>query len=335
MSAATEKRNAIERGKALRRIAGGLRPIIERRGPIPLAQLDALMKKNDLDPRRRRAELLSRAGLMLDGEEIVIPPEPTWEIRHGDALDEMIGLPDQSFDVVLTDPPYSSGATREAGKTWNTALERMSRNKDQRWFGGDSMSTPGMLYWIRACAQQWFRVLKPGGHVLCFIDWRMAPVVADAISGAIESADLRRSGLLVWDKERVHMGEFFRNRHELILHFTRGQPSDPRRRDVGNVISCPIVLRGLHPTEKPVKLLTTLLGPCAGLGSRVLDCFAGSASTGEAALRIGASFTGIERDDHYHRLGSERLTKVAAAAPWRQLDLLGGDVTFEEEPEPV
>lgn len=309
------------KSEALRAIAARLRPIVEAHGPLPVERVDAILDKAGLIPRRRRTECLARAGLFLSDGLVQVPPEPSWKIHRGDTLDVMLELPDASFDVVLTDPPYSSGATREAGKTWHTAIERMSRNKDKRWFGGDSMSTPAMLWFMRACAQQWFRLLKPGGHLLCFIDWRMAPIVADATSSAIESADLRRAGLLVWDKQRFHMGEFYRNQHELILHFTRGQNEAPRCRNVGNVIACPIVRNGIHPTEKPVPLLMKLLAPCAGPGSRVLDSFAGSASTGEAALRVGASFEGIEREEHYHTAGSERLAKVAAERPWEKSDV--------------
>lgn len=310
------------KSEALRTIAARLRPIVVAHGPIPVAKVDALLERAGLIPRRRRVECLARARLMVEGDRVVVPPDPTWQILQGDTLDLMLELEASTFDVVLTDPPYSSGATREAGKTWHTAIERMSRNKDKRWFGGDSMSTPAMLWFIRACAQQWFRVLKPGGHVLCFIDWRMAPIVADAVSSAIESADLRRAGLIVWDKQRFHMGEFYRNQHELILHFTRGQNEAPRCRNVGNVIACPIVREGLHPTEKPVPLLTKLLTPCAGLGSRVLDSFAGSASTGETALRLGASFVGIEREDHYVAVGRDRLARVQAERPWEVSDVV-------------
>lgn len=305
-----------EKSTALRTIATRLRPLVETHGPIPVDRVDALLTRNKLIPRRRRTELLARARLMLDGDRVIIPPDPTFEVINGDALDVMIGLPDEHFDVVLTDPPYSSGATREAGKTWHTAVERMMRNKDQRWFGGDSMSTPGMLWWLRTCAQQWFRLLKPGGHLLCFIDWRMEPIVASAISGAIESADLRRCGLLIWDKARFHMGEFYRNQHELILHFSRGQVGDPRCRTVGNVLRHPIVRNGIHPTEKPVPLLRDLLKPAAGLGSRVLDPFGGSCSTGEAALLEGASVICIERESGYADKGRARLAKVHGARPW-------------------
>ena len=131
----------------------------------------------------------------------------------GDAIEAMRLIDDGAVDCVLVDPPYSSGATREAGKTgYNKTMTRSTGERD-RWFGSDSLSTDGFAYLMRRCALEWFRVLKPGGHLLCFIDWRMVGV----LSAAIESADLRKAGVLVWDKINIGMGQCFRNRHEFIL----------------------------------------------------------------------------------------------------------------------
>jgi site-specific DNA-methyltransferase (adenine-specific) len=225
----------------------------------------------------------------------------------GDAVEAMRALPDASVDVVLTDPPYSSGATREAGKTgFNKTMTRSTDGDRSRWFGSDSLSTDGFAYLLRACALEWFRVLRPGGHALVFIDWRMLP----AMQAAIESADLRKSGVLVWDKVHLGMGRCFRNRHEFVLHFTKGVGREPLRRDVGNVLAHKPVRRGRHPTEKPVPLLADLLSVVCPEGGTVLDSFSGSAATGEAALTTGRRFVGIERDEGFHAVGADRLRAV-------------------------
>ncbi|HYH38267.1 MAG TPA: DNA methyltransferase, partial [Azospirillum sp.] len=219
---------------------------------------------------------------------------------HGDCVEAMRTLPDCSVDVVLTDPPFSSGATREAGKTgFNKTMTRGTKAEGRdRWFGSDSLSTSGISFLLRACALEWQRVLVPGGHCLVFTDWRMAAHFGDAmrLGDAIESADLRRAGLLVWDKEVFGLGRCFRNQHELILHFTKGVGREPLRRDVGNVIACKPVRKGAtHPTEKPVALLETLLSVVCPEGGTVLDPFFGSASSGAAAVGTGRRWIGVER----------------------------------------
>lgn len=67
------------------------------------------------------------------------------------------------------------------------------------------------------------------------------------------------------------------------------------------------LVRNTHPTVKPLALmrwLTRLLCPPAGT---VLDPFAGSGSTGCAALREGRQFVGIERDERYAAIAQARL----------------------------
>jgi len=223
------------------------------------------------------------------------------ELLHGDCLELMASLPACSVDVVLTDPPFSSGTRREAAKGVRKSMTRGV--SDNEWFGSDSLTTNGFLFLMRSCALQWNRVLAPGGHVLCFIDWRMEATLADAI----ESADLRRSGLIVWDKTYFGMGSCFRNQHELILHFTKGIGREPLRRDVGNVIRAKPVRNGDHPTEKPDDLLGTLIEVTCPVGGTVLDPFFGSGSTGVAATTRGRRFIGVERQAEYLSVAKQRL----------------------------
>ncbi|CAO3352002.1 DNA-methyltransferase [Azospirillum melinis] len=256
----------------------------------------------------------------------------------GDCIERMQELPDSSVSLVLTDVPYSSGATREAGRTaYSKTMTRSTKGGGDRWFGSDSLSTRGFLHLLRSCAMEWQRVLKPGGHVLAFIDWRMGDHLADAIdqrdysmvsygdltadeqralflngdaADAMESADLRRVGLLVWDKTYFGMGTHFRHQHELIHHFTKGKGTEPLRRNVANVLRHAPIRLGAHPTEKPVGLLAELIGTVCPPGETVLDPFFGSASTGHAALTAGRRFVGIERDRRYFEAGWQRLANL-------------------------
>jgi len=64
---------------------------------------------------------------------------------------------------------------------------------------------------------------------------------------------------------------------------------------------------GKHMCEKPVPMLEHIIAASSRPGAMVLDCFAGSGSTGEAALRLGRSFVGIERDEVWAERGRLRL----------------------------
>lgn len=67
-----------------------------------------------------------------------------------------------------------------------------------------------------------------------------------------------------------------------------------------------------HPTQKPVALLEYLIRTYTNEGELVLDNTMGSGSTGEAALRTGRRFIGIEKDPGYFEIASRRLERVAA-----------------------
>ena len=66
----------------------------------------------------------------------------------------------------------------------------------------------------------------------------------------------------------------------------------------------------LHPTQKPVELLEYLIKTFSNEGDTVLDCCAGSFSTGVACINTNRDFIGIEKDVSYFNIGTERLNNA-------------------------
>ena len=69
---------------------------------------------------------------------------------------------------------------------------------------------------------------------------------------------------------------------------------------------------GSHPTQKPVSLMDRCIRASTKEDDIVLDPFAGSVSTGVAALRAGRRFIGIEIDKSYVEIGMKRLRQITA-----------------------
>lgn len=226
----------------------------------------------------------------------------------GDCIEISRDLPEKSVDAVLTDPPYSSGTRREGAKSIRKTMTRETEDED--WFSTDCLTTDGFWWLMHANALQWRRVLRDGSHVLAFIDWRMWPHMA----GAIEAADLRRFGMLVWDKAHFGMGMYFRNQHELVMHFTNGKGKDAARHDVGNVLRVKRVAGedAEHLTQKPVELLERMLSVVTAPADTVFDPFMGSGSTGVACLNMGRKFVGIEVEPKYFETACERISMAHA-----------------------
>jgi DNA modification methylase len=69
-----------------------------------------------------------------------------------------------------------------------------------------------------------------------------------------------------------------------------------------------------HPCAKPVAAMKWLVERTTLPGATVLDCFAGSGTTGVACLQTGRKFIGVEIEPAYHDIARRRLAEAAAPA---------------------
>jgi site-specific DNA-methyltransferase (adenine-specific) len=91
-------------------------------------------------------------------------------------------------------------------------------------------------------------------------------------------------------------------------------------------------VKGRHPTEKPLKLMTALVSDFTNPGETILDPFMGSGSTGVACVQLGRRFIGIERDEKHFATARERIAAALAEpslfkaliAEMKQSRLFGG-----------
>lgn len=220
-----------------------------------------------------------------------------WMVTHGDALDVLPTLPTGSVDAVVTDPPYLIGAV-SVGTENAKAGTWADMGNSARWFAD----------WYT----QALRVLKPTGSLWTFLNWRTLPTVIRAASLAGRPV----ASLVVWDKEWIGPAgpQSLRPAYEMIALIPneefravdRGEPDVWRCKWSSQKPSG-------HPAEKPVDLIERALRSC-GLreGDRVVDPFMGSGSTGEACLRMGLSFHGIEIEEKWIDVSVARLTAAAA-----------------------
>jgi site-specific DNA-methyltransferase (adenine-specific) len=116
-------------------------------------------------------------------------------VWHGDALDVLRTMADASVHAVVADPPY--GLAKQSPKLVTDALGR--------WIAGDRGFVPGGsglngVGWDRfvpppALWDEVLRVLKPGGHLLCFA----APRTQDLMGLSIRLAGFEiRDSILAW-----------------------------------------------------------------------------------------------------------------------------------------
>lgn len=87
----------------------------------------------------------------------------------GDNVDVLKGMPDNSVDSVVTDAPYGLGKEPNATEMLSAWIEHGYLEVKGGGFMGNSWDAfvPQPIFW-----KEVFRVLKPGGHVLCFFGTR-------------------------------------------------------------------------------------------------------------------------------------------------------------------
>lgn len=235
-----------------------------------------------------------------------------YTLHHGDCLEVLRTLPDASVDAVVTDPPYCSGGMTEAQRksaTHQGLRSETIRDGKAQWFTSDSMTTNGFLFLMRCIANEGLRLLKDGGSMLCFCDWRMYPMLA----GSIESSGMRLQNMVVWDKGSAGLGRGFRPQHELIIHVVKGTGVYHSNNGT-NVYGSKRVsfYNREHPTQKPVELMRELMRVVTPPGGVVLDPFMGSGSTGRGAILEGFRFIGIEREADYLAIARARIDNAVA-----------------------
>ena len=226
-------------------------------------------------------------------------------IYHGDCC-EVIPQLTEKVDLVLTDPPYSSGARTDSERQVRGARLRVFSDED--WFTHDTMTTWGFTWFIRNLFSEIRQHLIGGAHLYLFCDWRQTP----NLYGMLESCGYRVNHCLVWAKTHYGMGCYWRNQHENIVFASLGQPANMLSHGMGSVLT----VKGVgprarsHPTEKPIELLSMILS--AVPGQLILDPFMGSGTTLRAAKDLGRKSIGIEIDERYCEIAAKRMSQQAA-----------------------
>ena len=234
------------------------------------------------------------------------------EIIKGDALEALKKFPNDCFDGVITDPPYSSGGRSTADRQKNTA-EKYTNTKNKcgiKNFEGDNKDQRSWTSWCAEWLKECRRVIKDGTPICVFCDWRQLPSLSDAM----QRADIIWRGVAVWDKKnaRPQSGQF-RQQCEFIVWGTKGNTADSRK----NIYLPGIFSYGyvnnpnrLHQAQKPLELMREIV-KIAERGGTILDPFAGSGTTCLAAKLEGYGCVGIEISEHYAEVAENRLREYA------------------------
>jgi len=233
----------------------------------------------------------------------------TRKLINNCCLNEFTKIKNESIDLVVTDPPYKiiSGGCRikDLGDEPSGILTHRQNNKRLDWV--DDVRTGKMFKENEIKFSQWipevFRVLKNGTHFYVMVNDRN---VQDMLNVCSENK-FKLVNILIWKKNNCTPNRWYMKNAEFILMFRKG-----KARNINNLGSKTcievnnIIGKKLHPTEKPIDLLSILIDNSSNIGDVVLDPFMGTGSTALACKKLKRNFIVIEKDKKYYDIAVNR-----------------------------
>ncbi len=206
--------------------------------------------------------------------------------------------------MIFTDPPYNVPIDGHVGGSGKI------KHREFAMASGE-MSKQAFIEFLTKACRNLADFSEDGSiHFIC-MDWRHVEELTTAGNAVYNEL----KNLIVWVKDNGGMGTFYRSRHELIFAFKKG--AEPHintfelgqhgryRTNVWEYRGVNTLKAGrmdelkLHPTVKPVQMISDAIKDVSGRNDIVLDLFAGSGSTMIAAHKTGRRAFLCELDPIY------------------------------------
>jgi len=231
-------------------------------------------------------------------------------LYRGDALAVLRELPDASVDAVITDPPYSSGGAMRGDRMAGTSLKYVQTGSSSHGLGdfsGDNRDQRAYAYWLALWIGECTRVSKPGAVGALFTDWRQLPATTDAL----QSGGFVWRGVVPWAKTsyRPQSGRFAAQCEYVVWGSNGPMPTDYTLPSLPGFYQAASPRDREHITQKPLSVMRGLV-KIVPEGGVVLDPFAGSGTTGVAAVLEHRRFIGVELTEHYAAVAAARLAEA-------------------------
>jgi len=214
---------------------------------------------------------------------------------HGDAINVLKKIEDESIDLVVTDPPYG-----------------INYQSNQRKIKFEKIINDDNLEWVDEVISELYRILKKNSCFYCFTRWDVYPFWKEKI----EKNGFKIKNCLIWIKKNSTGGlgdleSSYKSNFEFIIFCMKGRKilwKGGFGRKNGYFINHNVNPNSLiHPNEKPVSLIREFIISSSDKHDTVLDPFLGSGTTMKACLELKRNCIGIEIDERYIKITKKRL----------------------------
>ena len=227
---------------------------------------------------------------------------PTGTLWNTDALDLMQQMPDESVDMIFTDPPYrviSGGTEHSKARGQFKMFANASASGDGKIFKHNDVAIADYL-------PHFYRLLKPSTH--CYV--MTNNINLRELLNVGESVGFHFHNLLRWDKPNVNANRWYMKDCEYVVFFAKKPAKTINMAGSKQGFKCALdrSIAKSHPTEKPVDLVRHYIENSTMPDNLVFDPFIGSGATALAAIQSGRRWIGCEIDPQYWLASMLRLS---------------------------
>ena len=260
-------------------------------------------------------------------------------------LTYMRTLPDGAFRLIYIDPPFNTGKTQQRVRLRAVASEMGTRiGFGNRRYQVEILDSPAYrdayedyLGFLEPRLREAYRLLTPDGSLFVHLDYREAhyvKVLLDTIFGRasfmneiIWAYDYGGRSKRRWATKHDTLFWYAKDPQRYVFNYEAidripymapslvGAEKAQRGKTPTDVWWLTIVPTNSkektgYPTQKPLKLLERIVRVHSEVGDWVLDFFAGSGTTGEAAARLGRHFVLVDNNPEAVEIMKQRLAHI-------------------------
>ena len=254
------------------------------------------------------------------------------QIINQDCIEGMKGIPDNSVDLIIADPPYNLSKGGEWKWDNSVELKGMGGNWNKVMQEWDNYSFESYFDFTQKWLSEAKRILKPTGsmwifgtyHNMGFINVTCQLLGIEIINEVIwykKNAFPNLAGrrltasheTILWCNKGTKKREYYFNyeysKHGPFSYDTLKAPDKQMRTvwDISNNKDREEIAYGKHPTQKPIRLLKRMINLSSKEGDLMLTPFSGAGSECVAAKSLGRLFIGFELEEEYCKIAEARL----------------------------
>lgn len=204
-----------------------------------------------------------------------------------DAVTFLKSLPDNSIDLIYTDPPYGVDLDAITADSYKDDIQTL-------------------MAVLKLCVPEYGRVLRPDKYIII---WASFIMLSHLYSLLKEEGFTVMQMPIIWNKlntagRTMQVEKSLAAVSECAIYAAYGPGAELTIKGRGNVFTYPTIRsERIHVAQKPESLSEDIINIFSRKHDVVLDTFSGSSSTLRACLSTERNFIGCEKDEEFYERG--------------------------------